>query len=67
MRKTKIVCTLGPATMGEKVLREMLVNGMSTVDEECELEIKRTVGMVFQNPDNQLIASVVEDRERKQA
>lgn len=29
MRKTKIVCTLGPATIGEKVLREMLVNGMS--------------------------------------
>lgn len=40
---------------------EVLVNGMSTADEEHELEIKRTVGMVFQNPDNQLIASVVEE------
>lgn len=37
------------------------VNGMSTADEKSELEIKRTVGMVFQNPDNQLIASVVEE------
>lgn len=40
---------------------KVLVNGMDTTDEKCELEIKRTVGMVFQNPDNQLIASVVEE------
>ncbi len=40
---------------------EVLVNGISTADEEMELEIKRTVGMVFQNPDNQLVASIVEE------
>ena len=40
---------------------EVLVNGISTNDEEREIEIKRTVGMVFQNPDNQLIASIVEE------
>ena len=37
------------------------VNGISTATEERELDIKRTVGLVFQNPDNQLIASVVEE------
>lgn len=40
---------------------EVLINGISTSEEEKELEIKRQVGMVFQNPDNQLIASVVEE------
>lgn len=39
----------------------VLVDGMSTLDEEKEIEIKRRVGMVFQNPDNQLIASIVEE------
>lgn len=40
---------------------EILVNGMNTADEETEIEVKRTVGMVFQNPDNQLVASIVEE------
>lgn len=40
---------------------EVLVNGMDTRDEAKLLEIRRTVGMVFQNPDNQMVASVVED------
>lgn len=39
----------------------VLVDGIDTTDEENELEIKRRVGLVFQNPDNQLIASVVEE------
>ena len=39
----------------------VLVNGIDTTDEDKELEIKRLVGMVFQNPDNQLVASVVEE------
>ncbi len=39
----------------------VLVDGVDTADEEYELEIKRKVGMVFQNPDNQLVASVVEE------
>lgn len=37
------------------------VCGMDTKDESKLLEIRRTVGMVFQNPDNQLVASIVED------
>lgn len=40
---------------------EVFVDGLSTADEEHEIDIKRRVGMVFQNPDNQLIASVVEE------
>mgnify|MGYP003309354536 CR=1 FL=1 len=40
---------------------EILVDGMSTLAEETELLIKRKVGMVFQNPDNQFIASTVEE------
>ena len=39
----------------------VLVNGLDTADEEKLLDIRRTVGMVFQNPDNQIVASVVED------
>lgn len=39
----------------------VLVNGINTADEQCEIEVKKTVGMVFQNPDNQLVASVVEE------
>ena len=37
------------------------VDGMDTVDETLLLEIRRRVGMVFQNPDNQLVANVVEE------
>ncbi len=37
------------------------VNGISTADTEREIEIKRTVGLVFQNPDNQLVSSIVEE------
>ncbi len=40
---------------------KVFVNGMDTSDESCEFEIKKTVGLVFQNPDNQIIATVVED------
>ncbi len=40
---------------------DVLVDGINTKDEETEIEIKRKVGMVFQNPDNQLIASIVEE------
>jgi energy-coupling factor transport system ATP-binding protein len=40
---------------------EVIVDGMNTADEETEIEVKRRVGMVFQNPDNQLVASIVEE------
>ena len=37
------------------------VDGMATTDEKLLLEIRRRVGMVFQNPDNQIVANVVEE------
>ena len=37
------------------------VYGMDTTDESLLLEIRRTVGMVFQNPDNQIVSNVVEE------
>ncbi len=37
------------------------VEGMDTKDEKLLLEIRRRVGMVFQNPDNQIVANVVEE------
>ena len=40
---------------------KVYVEGMDTQDEECLLEIRRRVGMVFQNPDNQIVANVVEE------
>ena len=39
----------------------VLVRGMDTREEDNLLSVRRTVGMVFQNPDNQIVASVVED------
>ena len=40
---------------------DVLVDGINTKDEATEIEVKRKVGMVFQNPDNQIIASIVEE------
>ena len=37
------------------------VFGMDTSDEALLVDIRRTVGMVFQNPDNQMVANVVEE------
>ena len=40
---------------------EVLVNGISTKDDDKIWDIRQSVGMVFQNPDNQLVAAIVED------
>ena len=40
---------------------KVYVDGMDTLDEGRLLDIRRTVGMVFQNPDNQIVANVVEE------
>ena len=39
----------------------VFVGGADTADEKLVLEIRRRVGMVFQNPDNQIVATVVEE------
>ncbi len=52
----KLLNGLNKPTFGD-----VLVDGINTKNEDLEIEIKRKVGMVFQNPDNQLIASIVEE------
>lgn len=43
------------------VTGNVYVDGLNTKDEELLWEIRRRVGMVFQNPDNQIVATVVEE------
>ena len=42
-------------------LGEVMVYGMDTRDENEMIPVRKTVGMVFQNPDNQIVANVVEE------
>ncbi len=69
------VCVLGENGSGKSTLAklmngllspthgEVLVDGetTNTEEEEALFSIRRKVGMVFQNPDNQMIASIIED------
>lgn len=40
---------------------DVIVNGFNTRDDEHLLDIRQSVGMVFQNPDNQIVATIVEE------
>lgn len=40
---------------------DVIVGGYNTKDEEHLWDIRKTAGMVFQNPDNQIVASIVEE------
>lgn len=67
------VAILGPNGSGKSTLAkhfnalllpttgEVLINGLSTADEENRWMIRQTAGMVFQNPDNQIVATTVEE------
>ena len=67
------VAIIGHNGSGKSTLAKMLngilvpsegrvfIDGMDTRDEAKLLDIRRCVGMVFQNPDNQLVASIVEE------
>ena len=73
MEKGQFVALLGHNGCGKstfaKHLNAMLlptggqvcVNGLDTADEARHLDIRRTVGMVLQNPDNQLVSTIVEE------
>ena len=40
---------------------EVTVGGMNTADKKQLFDIRKTVGVVFQNPDNQMVATIIED------
>lgn len=73
IEKGSFVCILGHNGSGKSTLARLinglnlptggtlLVAGMDTRREELLLKIRETAGMVFQNPDNQIIANVVEE------
>lgn len=52
----KLINALNIPTAGQ-----VLTFGYDTADEDNEVNIRRNVGMVFQNPDNQIVATIVED------
>jgi energy-coupling factor transport system ATP-binding protein len=73
IKKGEVVAIVGHNGSGKSTLCKMLnalllpaegtvtVDGMDTQDENNTLEIRRRVGMVFQNPDNQLVTTIVEE------
>ena len=52
----KLLCGIYEPTEGQ-----ILVDGMDTANENLSFDIRKKCGMVFQNPDNQLVASIVEE------
>lgn len=73
IKKGEFVAVLGHNGSGKSTLakcinainlpesRAVYVDGMDTLDEEHLLPIRQRVGMVFQNPDNQIVATIVEE------
>ncbi|MBO7215443.1 MAG: ATP-binding cassette domain-containing protein, partial [Clostridia bacterium] len=52
----KLLCGIFTPTGGK-----VLIDGMDTADEDNMASIREKCGMVFQNPDNQIVSSVVEE------
>lgn len=73
IRKGEFVALLGHNGSGKSTMAKhmnaillpsggkVLVGGMDTSDDNLLMDIRRAVGMVFQNPDNQLVATIVEE------
>ncbi len=40
---------------------KVLIDGKDTADQDNQLDVRKTVGLVFQNPDNQIVSSIVEE------
>ena len=73
LNKGEFAAIVGPSGCGKSTLAKhfnaillpesgtVLVEGMDTKDEDKIYDIRQTVGMVFQSPDNQIVATVVEE------
>lgn len=73
VKKGEFVAILGHNGSGKSTLAKLIngqmaptegeirVKGLKTTDEDHLLEIRKTCGMVFQNPDNQIVATIVEE------
>ena len=73
VKKGEFVAVLGHNGSGKSTLAKLtnailipdegqvLIDGIDTQDEERINDVRRKVGMVFQNPDNQIVATIVED------
>lgn len=73
VKKGEFVAILGHNGSGKSTLAKLIngqmaptegeirVKGLKTIDEDHLLEIRKTCGMVFQNPDNQIVATIVEE------
>jgi len=73
IEKGEYLAVVGPNGSGKSTLArhfnalllpasgQVLVDDMDTRDKEATWEIRRRVGMVFQNPDNQIVSSLVEE------
>ena len=69
----EFVCILGRNGSGKSTLAkclnalvqptdgDVLIRGMNTKDESKIIDIRKSIGMAFQNPDNQIVASIVEE------
>lgn len=69
----EFVCILGRNGSGKSTLAkclnalilptegDVIINGMNTKDESKIIDIRRNIGLAFQNPDNQIVASIVEE------
>lgn len=73
VKKGEFLCVLGHNGCGKSTLAKLVnglliptegsvrVKGMDTKNEENILKIRACAGMVFQNPDNQMVATIVEE------
>ena len=73
VKKGEYLCVLGENGSGKSTLARLInglltpnngrveVFGFDTSDKSKQFEVRKRVGMVFQNPDNQMVATMVED------